>query len=98
MFATIRKWRRRMTSHYKTRRILCNLFVPVPFLLIFSGWIMSDFSNQIHILRKRLPNMNQETKWNSTLTKVFNATNSSEVISLLHDLRVQIQKDIESMS
>ena len=95
---------KKVTKHYRIRRILINLILPVPFLLVFSLFFISDFTSEIYILRKTqgLPNFTRFTKWNETIQKITNMKNETELIrsnmiSLLQELKRHVISDIEDM-
>ena len=94
---------RRMTRHYKTRRILFNLFIPVLFFFVLSIYHVDDLVQHRPQFQQKGPlppeAFNRENKWTLVLQSIMNISNSSEVmVSMLKQMKKQVKTDIETMS
>ena len=99
------KFWKRMTKHYKTRRILLNLTIPISIFFVFSILYVNDYTQEVFFVHKayKFPRWNRENDWNTHLLKISNLSNATEdmknvMLNILKDLKQKVSHDIEHMS
>ena len=94
-----------MTKHYKTRRILLNLAIPISIFFVFSILYVNDYTQEVFFVHKayKFPRWNRENDWNTHLLRISNLSNATEdmknvMLNILKDLKQKVSHDIEHMS